>query len=144
MFSTRNVALRLAAVGAAGAVVLGLADPAVAAPAAAAAASSCPRRSPATPPRGSLTNAGDIAVGVVPLADGNCTHGTYDAILYPGEDTYHDLGWAEVAGAYIGAPYWARVTGAGMTQDYPGPKYPMESYRGGNWTISVVCCGGQD
>ncbi|GLZ01392.1 hypothetical protein [Actinoplanes sp. NBRC 103695] len=140
MFSTRNVVLRLAAVGAAAVVVLGVAESAAPAPVLAAA---CPVRSPATPAAGSLTNGGDIAVGVFHLADGNCTHGAYDTILYPGQST-RDLGWGRVAGAYIGEPYWARVTGNGATHDYTGTDWSLDPYRGGNWTIAAVCCGGQD
>jgi hypothetical protein len=141
MFSTRNVVLRLAAVGAAAAVVLGVAETAAPSPVMAAA---CPVRSPATPPAGTLTNGGDIAVGVFHLADGNCTHGEYDTILYPGQSTRIHLGWGQVAGAYIGAPYWARVTGNGRTIDYTGTTWTLDPYKGGNWTIAAVCCGGQN
>lgn len=61
---------------------------------------------------GSVTNDGrifNVGIGVIRVLDGNCTHTNYDAILSPGQDTYHALGWGTVEGVYIGSGYGAQV-----------------------------------
>lgn len=101
MIGSRNVLLRLLVSGVLGAGVVGVPG--------AAQAASCLRDEdfPVPANGGNIYNSSDIGIGVVHLADGKCTHGTYDAILQPGEYTLYDIGWTEVAGAYIGAGYEA-------------------------------------
>jgi hypothetical protein len=53
------------------------------------------------PPASAVSNTGTVRVGVIHLADNNCTYPHYDVLLYPGEDTYHDVGWNEVAAVHI-------------------------------------------
>jgi hypothetical protein len=139
MFGTRSVVLRVAAAGVIGAVMTGVGGSASPAGASVAAAERCPSRSPATPPRGSLKNVGDVAIGVFHLADGNCTRdGAYDGILYPGWDTFHHLHWNEVAGAYIGAGYWAKtlLPGEDPGEFYCGETHVLDPYyTAGDWQI---------
>ncbi|GAA2615798.1 hypothetical protein [Paractinoplanes durhamensis] len=102
MINSQNLLVRLLVTGVVGANVIG-------APGAAQAAASCLRDAnfPIPAYGGDIYNASDIGIGVVHLADGKCTHGTYDTILQPGRYTESDIGWTEVAGAYIGAGYEA-------------------------------------
>jgi len=91
----------------AGAALLAATTTAQAAPAASSAPSGC-----LVPKQGSITIAGSVAIGVSHLA--NC--GPDSVILSPGQDTYHNLGWKEAAGAYIGSGftahwYWKGIPG---------------------------------
>lgn len=99
--------------------------------------------SPVIPqPTGAITNtsAGGIGLGVIHLADDNYGKGTYDVVLPGYEDTYHDFGWAEAAGGYIGSGYKAHIysqasSGAlTLVKDVTGPTnffFP----KGGNWVV---------
>ena len=56
-----------------------------------------------------IANPGDSAwsgnLGVIHLKDGSYTHGTYDALLPIGDDTYDYFGWSTTSGWYTGPGY---------------------------------------
>lgn len=92
------------------------------------------------PKRGSIKNTGTVGLGVIHLFDGHCTHGEYDAILPPGQDTYHYFGWAEVSAAYIGPTYNVTLSKPGTNPiTYYARQYGFdvaEPYDfGGNWVV---------
>jgi hypothetical protein len=98
----------------------------------------CFYNSAIVPARGSITVDGSVSLGVVHLADGVCTHPYYDVILAPGQDTYHNLGWAEVSGAYIGPGFlvgWT-VKGDGTPHEAYGPCY-VNAFTGGNLIVAA-------
>lgn len=116
MFSTRSVPLRLAVAGAVTAAVLTVGGTA------AEAALACPNWADPMPPAGSVTNLSSVGVGVIHLADGQCTHGLYDAILPPGENTRSYFDWGRVAGVYIGSGYrYVKTSVSGYTEYGAGP-----------------------
>lgn len=102
-------------------------------------ANDCFWNSQTVPDPGSITNLGSVGIGVVHLADGTCTHGTYDVILPVNEDTYHNIGWNEVSAAYVGsgfkvAWYWKE---GGITRVGNGPCY-VPNVDGGNLVVGAV------
>lgn len=97
----------------------------------------CPYLPKSVPEPGSVTIANFNGVGVVHLADGNCAHGAYDVTLNAGQDTYHDLGWKEVAFTYIGPGYHGvSVRSNGDHVSCDGPCW-LSSMSGGNWVVTV-------
>ena len=111
------------------------------------AATPCPNWG-GVPSAGAISNKSSIPLGVIHLADNNCSHPYYDVRLDPGEDTYHDVGWSEVAAAYIPRGYGARVWEDGVRRaDY----LPSRSYNwfdagdgGRDWTLQLYCGGFPD
>ncbi|TDV49987.1 hypothetical protein [Actinophytocola oryzae] len=94
---------------------------------------------PAVPKPGAIRNTGSVAVGVIHLADGTCSHGTYDTILGSGQNTISAFGWQEVAAVYIGSPYRVRIKAATDTKwrfDY-GPGTYTISMGGGEWDVQA-------
>ena len=96
---------------------------------------------------GSITNASSgISIGVVHQYDGSYGHGTYDVLLKPGHDTFHDFGWQSAGGFYIGPGYCAQLwyinvetgkwerggpdTGPGLEQLSDNATWKVVAYRG--------------
>lgn len=49
-----------------------------------------------------ISNGWNRAIGVIHVKDGSYTHGTYDAALPAGDDTFDTFGWSTTAGWYTG------------------------------------------
>jgi hypothetical protein len=52
-----------------------------------------------------ITNAWSGGLGVIHVKDGTYTHGTYDALLPPNNNTVDAFGWSTTAGWYAGPGY---------------------------------------